>query len=531
MNKRLNRKWIAWLLTVMLLAVVLPAGGAAAASNEAELEWERTLSKDIRFIDVKQTEDGYSLIGSHNQSFDLYLAKGDTEGYLYWEKFHEANSEPGRRYLPGAGTTTPDGGYLIGGTVGIGRERNSPFFIEKYDAEGNSVAYIHLTGGTSPGFSDIRLAKDGGILYANNLGGWFNIHDRAFAGKVTDQGETVWSTKLGDTFASFGYNSDRLIELTDGSYLVEGYNGYFRNQYVWRLDAEGQILETQEYQGLISGAALATDDGGYIIFATDAETNEVVFLKNTASHETELYLPLSFNGEVKSLEEAADGGYLVGTTEGIYKTDENGNVQWQRALSGLSKLAPTTDGGAVVIAGQKLLKFKGANEEAPLEDGLSFDSNAYSLVEGQRLDTVVTAVYGGVKSDVTGQAAYTSEDESIVSIDEEGNLTGHRLGQTKIRAVFNSMSTEATVFVVRTYTAVLLDSAEYSVNIGQPLDLVAYYQEGNKLADVTGESHFEVSDPAIARIEDGQIIGLKAGRTSLKVTYNGYETTAIVDVY
>lgn len=144
--------------------------GAAAASNEAELEWERTLSKDIRFIDVKQTEDGYSLIGSHNQSFDLYLAKGDTEGYLYWEKFHEANSEPGRRYLPGAGTTTPDGGYLIGGTVGIGRERNSPFFIEKYDAEGNSVAYIHLTGGTSPGFSDIRLAKDGGILYANNLG-------------------------------------------------------------------------------------------------------------------------------------------------------------------------------------------------------------------------------------------------------------------------------------------------------------------------------------------------------------------------
>lgn len=135
-----------------------------------------------------------------------------------------------------------------------------------------------------------------------------------------------------------------MIELTDGSYLVEGYNGYFRNQYVWRLDAEGQILETQEYQGLISGAALATDDGGYIIFATDAETNEVVFLKNTASHETELYLPLSFNGEVKSLEEAADGGYLVGTTEGIYKTDENGNVQWQRALSGLSKLAPTTDG-------------------------------------------------------------------------------------------------------------------------------------------------------------------------------------------
>lgn len=51
------------------------------------------------------------------------------------------------------------------------------------------------------------------------------------------------------------------------------------------------------------------------------------------------------------------------------------------------------------------------------------------------------------------------------------------------------------------------------------------------LTDVTGESHFEVSDPAIARIEDGQIIGLKAGRTSLKVTYNGYETTAIVDVY
>ncbi|GAA0134377.1 hypothetical protein YSY43_12170 [Paenibacillus sp. YSY-4.3] len=531
MNKRLNRKWIAWLLTIMLLAVVLPAGGAAAASNEFVLEWERTLSKDIRFIDVKQTEDGYSLIGVHNQSFDLYLAKTDAEGYLYWEKFHEANSVPGRSYNPGAGTTTPDGEYFIGGSVGLGRERNSPFYIEKFDAEGNSVEYSQYTGGTSPSFPDIRLAKDGGILYANNLGGWFTPHDRAFAGKVTVQGETIWSTKLADTFVSFGYYSDRLIELMDGSYLVDGHYGYERNQYVWRLDAEGQILGSQEYQGLLSGAALATDDGGYVIFATDAETNEVVLIKNTASDETELYLSLSFKGEVKSLEEAADGGYLVGTTEGIYKVEENGNIQWQRTLSGLIKLAPTTDGGAAVIAGQKLLKFKGANGEAPLEDGLSFDSNAYSLVAGQTLDTVVTAVYGGVKSNVSGQAVYTSDDESIVTIDEDGNLTSHRLGQTKVRAVFNNISAEATVFVVRTYTAVLLDSAEYSVNIGEPLDLIVYYQEGNKLENVTAESNFEVSDPSVARIEDGHIIGLKVGRTALKVTYNGIESAAIVDVY
>lgn len=33
---------------------------------------------------------------------------------------------------------------------------------------------------------------------------------------------------------------------------------------------------------------------------------------------------------------------------------------------------------------------------------------------------------------------------NLLFLDEEGNLTGHRLGQTKIRAVFNNMSAEAT---------------------------------------------------------------------------------------
>ncbi|MOA13335.1 Bacterial Ig-like domain (group 2) [compost metagenome] len=83
-----------------------------------------------------------------------------------------------------------------------------------------------------------------------------------------------------------------------------------------------------------------------------------------------------------------------------------------------------------------------------------------------------------------------------------------------------------------TYTNLQLDDTEYSVNIGQPLDLVVTYQEGANFTNVTTSSSYSTSDPSIAIVDqEGNIIGLKKGRTTLTVTYNGVHTTATIDVY
>lgn len=80
--------------------------------------------------------------------------------------------------------------------------------------------------------------------------------------------------------------------------------------------------------------------------------------------------------------------------------------------------------------------------------------------------------------------------------------------------------------------SLLLDSSEYSVNIGQPIDVVATYFEGVKQLNVTERSSFRTSDPSIAYVDqEGNIIGVKRGRTVLTVTYNGFEAKATVDVY
>lgn len=77
-----------------------------------------------------------------------------------------------------------------------------------------------------------------------------------------------------------------------------------------------------------------------------------------------------------------------------------------------------------------------------------------------------------------------------------------------------------------------LDDTEYSVNIGQPIDLVVTYQTGNQFTNVTTSSSYSTSNPAIAIVDqEGNIIGLQRGRTTLTVAYNGVHTTATIDVY
>jgi hypothetical protein len=166
---------------------------------------------------------------------------------------------------------------------------------------------------------------------------------------------------------------------------------------------------------------------------------------------------------------------------------------------------------------------------------LKLDSEDYSIMAGQKLDTVLMSVYGDHSSIVTRYGSYSIADPAIASVDASGNITGLQFGQTVLTATYNSLQTKANVNVYgakTTPSGLKLDSQDYSLSAGQSLDTVLTVLKNSKTVIVSGQGSYSILDPSIASVNAiGLITGSKRGATVLKATYSGMETTANLYVY
>jgi hypothetical protein len=83
----------------------------------------------------------------------------------------------------------------------------------------------------------------------------------------------------------------------------------------------------------------------------------------------------------------------------------------------------------------------------PAKPALQLDSENYSLVIRETLDTVLNSVYGGRKVNVTKNSTFSIADPTIVSVDLAGNITGLKRGETVLTATYNELKTTAKVYV------------------------------------------------------------------------------------
>lgn len=512
-----------------LLLFTLPAGWSAAEAN-SNLEWEQNYG-NIELIHVKETSEGYSLVGINKDNHFIYLAKTDANGHTNWDTSLELRGSNGKLIELISADSTIDGGYILGGAItSTTHWRYRDYFFAKIDADGSVEWTVEENAGAYGSINDIKQIYDGSYLYVSSMESLNVGFSSASVGKLISNHSIEWQTSLGSSGPRGPFiSASNLEELGNDNYLVIG--SIDNKPKVWRLDSTQTISWSNSYPNLsYVGDIAAEADGGYSIAGANA-ANEVVLIKNDANNNETFQQSLSFGGVLKSLVTTVDNGYYFGTADGLYKTDATGNVQWSQPVNNLTQVIATTDGGAAVIANGSLLKFNDG-ESVPGPESLHFDSSLYTLTVGQTLDTVVNARNGSTVTDVTYEANFSSDDDSIVSIDEFGNITGLQSGKTNIRATWNGKEAQATVIVFNIYTGLRLDDTEYSVNIGQPIDLVATYQEGDQFTNVTTSSSYSTSDPSIAIVDqEGSIIGLKRGQTTLTVTYNGVHATATIDVY
>jgi hypothetical protein len=512
-------------------------GPAAAEQLSPETQWEKNYGAGITLTEVQETQDNsYTVMGTTYEGM-IYLARSDAQGNQLWSKSIElrSNSNTGVEKPVNISSIrhTLDGGYLIGGTVAGFNFRYRDYVLAKTDKNGQVQWKEGFESGAYGHFNMIRETKDGGsvdVLFteSQNAGSFHTAVQKRNAG-----GQIEWTTNIGGGGPYSPLVEANSVEQTaDGGYIVGGVKE--QKFSIWKVNSSGSVEWNKLYE-TASGYVIQTPDGGYAIAGTNS-SDEAVLIKTDAAGGENWSKALT-GGQMKSLTNTPDGGYLIAQAQRVIKTDTAANVQWSKPATNLTKAIPVQDGGILLLSSPDTLAKLGteASHIPSPQIGLKLDSEDYSLTAGEKLDTVLTSVYSDHSSIVTNYGSYSIADPAIASLDASGNITGLQFGQTVLTATYNDQQTKANVNVYSAKTTpsgLKFDSKDYSLSAGQSLDTILTVVKNGETVIVSGQSSYSILDPSIASVNaEGLITGSKRGVTVLKATYSGMETTATLYVY
>jgi hypothetical protein len=293
-------------------------------------EWDRTYGTYIG-ASVIQTEDGGYAVGGQNATLGPYvrgsgrsyvnhtalLLKIDSNGHERWRKTYENIRFDYVHNL----VQTEDGGYALMGYSDKIVETQRVFMLVKTDSMGNVEWNQTYQGDSYLWLTSAIQTSDGGFVMA----GWEELsNDKIFAllFKIDEAGNLQWNQTYDK---DYGHNPC-IIEADDGGLLM-AYKLEDIAQLV-KIDSNGNTQWTQTYpDSWLTPLCLAKSaDKGYLIAGTREVRNR--------------YREIAW----------------------MIKTDENGFIQWQKAIvmdgdddyayhpGRFTEAVPTGDRGFVLLA-------------------------------------------------------------------------------------------------------------------------------------------------------------------------------------
>ncbi|AZK47622.1 Ig-like domain-containing protein [Paenibacillus lentus] len=524
---------IIWLIAVLTI-ISPPILTASSKSIEAPIvEWEQKYDTFMKVHHVQGSgSGGYHLAGVTTRDV-IHISKADPAGYLEQTHLFYLTADNGKRVTIKSASPTRDGGFLLIGEFPELFYFDFVPFVAKVNAAGELEWSREFT--RDIGYADLYELKedvDGSYIYTI-----VNTEEpmSIAVGKLNPDGSTIWEETLKYGTFSELWSMDKLsIERTpENEYFVAASKR--EKLELWRISESGEILWNKFLNNLKPSVVAQTQGGHYMIVSSDYHTDTILTYIDTAG-ETLWTRNLGMHGKVISAEQTRDGGYLIGTLKGVLKVNSEGAIQWIKTdWDRISRVILLEDNGVILLADYGRMIKLSAPSVSDQVQSIMFDSDSYNLSVGQRLDTVVTAVYG--QSDlrnVSGQVMYASSDPSVVSIDAAGNITGLQLGEVTITAELSGLTASSIVYVNGSspQASLLLDSNEYRLSVGQTLEVAVIYNSGEQSTVVTTDSVLISANSSIVTVDsDGNMIGVNKGRTTLTASYNGLEVTVAVDVY
>jgi hypothetical protein len=373
------------------------------------IQWEKTFGStyDEQATCTQQTTDGGYIVagyadrtsddvtGNHG-GYDFWVVKLSATGTLQWQQSYGGGSDDIAYCIQ----QTTDGGYIVSGStvsndgqvtglhVSLGNPLWGDYWVIKIDNVG-ALQWQRTLGGT--GFDEahsIAQTADGGYIVA----GVTNSGDGDFVNggnivKLSSTGAIQWNSYQG---GSFNYS---VKQTSDGGYIVAG---TILSQFsVLKLDSLGAHQWWKFYGGSgydQANSAMQTTDGGYIVagytqsadgdvtgFNGGQSDGWIIKLDSLGNLQWQKTVGGSFEDEVNSIKQTAEGGYVVagvtnsndkdvsglhGVAGGTYangdvtdywvvKINSVGTIEWQKPMGSsyvdvAKSIEPTTDGGYIV---------------------------------------------------------------------------------------------------------------------------------------------------------------------------------------
>ena len=306
--------------------------------------------------------------------------------------------------------STPDGGYIVGGTTQSSNGDISGFhgtfdyWVVKLDASRNIQWQKCYGGSGDETLASIKLTPDGGYILAgtsNSVDGDVTGHHGTtifpdvWVVKINSAGAIEWEKSLG---GSRFERNPTLITTSDGGYILTGETDsndgdvsglHSLNSDVWvvKLTSSGTIQWQKCYGGTDyekGNDIKETIDGGYI-FTGHTYSNDMDVSGNHGSYPSfdVWVVKITSNGNIQwqkcyggtgqeyptRILQTSDGGYIVtgntrsndGDVSGnhgdadiwVFKLNASGIIQWQKCFGGTAidygfSISQTTDGGYVL---------------------------------------------------------------------------------------------------------------------------------------------------------------------------------------
>jgi hypothetical protein len=401
------------------------------------------------------------------------IALGQSVPAIQWQKSLGGDNEENAYSVQ----QTSDGGYIVAGATSSnngdvsGSHGNFDYWVVKLGKTG-AIQWKWCYGGIcSDQAYSVQQTNDGGYIVAgascSNNGDVSGNHG----------GRDYWVVKLGTTGAiqwqkSIGGSSDdfgtSVQQTNDGGYIVagsswsndgdvSGNHGGF-DYWIVKLKKNGSI----QWQKCVGGSGddhayfvRQTKDTGYIVAgysnSWDLSGNHgandywIVKFRKNGSIQWQKSLGGSIDDYARSIQQTADGGYIVagnaysndGDVSGndgggdywIVKLKKNGSIQWQKCLGGSSlhdyatSVQQTKDSGYIVAG------YTFSNDGDVSGNHGGFD---YWIVKLRKNGSIQwQKCFGGTYTDEAHSIQQTSDGGYIVaggSDSNDGDVSGNHLG-------------------------------------------------------------------------------------------------------
>ena len=279
---------------------------------------------------------------------------------------------------------------------------------------------------------------------------------------------------------------------------------------------------------VVDGVVTAVGDGETVITATASNGM-------TATCKVKVIIPLNSISIKESTSILCGGTEKLEVTYNPVDTTDDKTISW---TSDNEEVATVSTDGTVTAKGVGTANIKATTSKGleatcavtvlPVElESIIIKEQNITINKGQSQD--LTIVYVPENATEDKGITWSSENDEIVSVSENGTITAHKVGKITITATAENGEEATTIVDVKSpLVSISLNETEKQLNKGETLQLNVTFNPDDTTDDKT--ITWTSTDDAVASVENGLVTAKSAGTAYIKASVGELEVTCKIDV-